>query len=98
MKLERARRLFAAVLAGILAAAMFAGAMHVHREFSGNRAGGPSDTCALCSLSHQTASPAASNPEPRPVRVSEPEAPLPSFRIPVDPTPDRAPARAPPAA
>lgn len=94
MKPVGARRLLSGLLAGIFVAALLAGAMHVHRE----SARGLTDNCALCSLSHQAAAPAASKPEPRPVLVAELESPLLSLRIPVDPTPDRAPARAPPAA
>jgi hypothetical protein len=98
VKPARIRRLLAGLLAGIFAASIFAGAAHVHRDSQGGGTRGATDNCALCSLSIQKAAPAAATPVPEPVRVAEPEVPLPSLASPVDPTPDRAPARAPPSA
>jgi hypothetical protein len=94
----RIRRLVFGLLAGIFAASMFAGAAHVHRDSLGGRARAATDNCALCSLSLQKAAPAAAKSLPEPVRIRETEAPRLALSAPVDPTPDRAPARAPPAA
>jgi hypothetical protein len=95
MNLDRARRLLAGALAGIFIAALFAGAMHVHRD-SGGRAHPATDNCALCSFSVQNSTETDTDFLADPIRLAGTPEPLPSYDAPAAAVPDRAPARAPP--